>query len=114
MFRVGVPKKVGDVMAWTNDPKIRDLEAYAKKHGYAMVVMYGVERSGKRYGVATYGLTLPLCRAAGVAGDLLCDLVNKGDWPNWPDHMPYTTGLEERENEIRRLRALVEELGGTF
>jgi len=56
-------------MGWRSNPKIRDLEPYAKRHGYQMVVVFAVCGNGEQYEVNTYGRDAKLCKAAAVAGD---------------------------------------------
>lgn len=70
-------------MSWRNDPKIRDLEPYARKHGLRYVVLFGVHQDGKRYEVTTYGINRTHCDVAGLAGKQLQELVNNGQWPDW-------------------------------
>lgn len=75
-------------MSWKNNPKIRDLEPYAKKHNYSMVVVMAIREDGKQYDVTTYGRNKSLCVAAALAGKQLNKLVQSGKWPNWPDKKP--------------------------
>jgi len=91
-------------MSWKNDPTIRDLESYAKKHGHCMVILFGVHADGDNFSVVTYGLNQSICKAASTAGSQLVEMVDCGHWPDWPDEQPYLTGLEQREAEIARLR----------
>ena len=72
-------------MSWRNDPKIRDLEPYARKHGLRYVVLFGVHQDGKRYDVTTYGCNKMHCDVAAIAGRQLQELVNDGAWPDWAD-----------------------------
>ena len=75
-------------MAWNSDPKIRELAPYAKKHGYAMVVVYAVHDGGEQFTVTTYGKTKQLCKAASIAGEQLFELVKSGTYPDWPESEP--------------------------
>lgn len=70
-------------MGWRNDPKIRELEPYTRKHGYRYVVLLGVDENGKRCSVTTYGTTKQNCDIAKIAGDQLRQLIQDGVWPNW-------------------------------
>ena len=51
-------------MAWKNNPQIRDLESYAKKHGFKAVVVVCFSGDSK-FTVNSYGLDKKLCDAAG-------------------------------------------------
>lgn len=70
-------------MSWKNNPKIRELEPYARKHGYRYVVLFAVHENGKQYSITTYGTTRGNCDVAKIAGDELHKLVNSETWPNW-------------------------------
>lgn len=70
-------------MSWQNDPRIRDLEPYARKHDMRYVVLFGVHKDGKRYNVTTYGINRTHCDVAAIAGKQLQELINDGWWPNW-------------------------------
>lgn len=70
-------------MAWKDNPKIRDLETYAKKHGYSRVIVMAVHTNGESYDITTYGRTKALCDSAKVAGDQLQVLVATEQWPDW-------------------------------
>jgi len=74
-------------MAWSDDPKIRDLEPYCKKHGYAFVVVMAVHEEANAYDTNTYGRSQNLCRVAAIAGEQLIKLVEDGTWPDWPDDL---------------------------
>lgn len=90
-------------MSWNNNPKNRALEPYAKRHGYATIVLMAVHDDAKAYEITTYGRTRELCRAAAaVAGDQLNGLVQDGTWPDWPDEMPRST-LIEKADAYRRI-----------
>ena len=75
-------------MSWRSNPKIRALEPYAKQHGYAMVMLLAIRDDGSGYEITTYGRTSQLCKAAKIYGDQLHDLMQSGQWPNWPDTEP--------------------------
>lgn len=75
-------------MSWKNDPKIRDLEPYAKKHGYSYVVAFGVHSDGSGFTVNTYGQTKKLCKAGAIAGKQLIEIVQSGQWPVFPEEEP--------------------------
>jgi len=70
-------------MAWRNEPKIRDLEPYAKKHGLRYVVLFGVHADGSKYDVTTYGINRLHCDVAAIAGKQLQEIIKDGEWPNW-------------------------------
>jgi hypothetical protein len=70
-------------MSWKSDPKIRELEPYAKRHGYRYVVLFGVNADGTQYSVTTYGTTKQNCDIAKIAGDQLHELVQDSVWPDW-------------------------------
>ena len=76
-------------MGWTTEPKIRDLEPYAKKHGYQYVVVMGVHRNGETFDVNSYGETKQLCKVAKIAGEQLFDMIVAGEWPEWPESEPH-------------------------
>jgi|GEM_PF-5212271 len=71
-------------MAWNDDPRIRELEPYAKKYGYLTVVLFAVHEGAKKYNITTYGRDAKLCKAAACAGDALHDIVQAGQWPTCP------------------------------
>ena len=75
-------------MGWKDDPKIRDLEPYAKKHGYQYLVVVGVGMDGIRADVTTFGRTRRLCQAAEIAGEQIMDMIKQGVWPRFPDQPP--------------------------
>jgi len=75
-------------MSWKDDPKIRDLEPYCKKHGYAYVVAFCVDEAGEVFTVNTYGKTKKLCKVAGLAGDRLLALTKSGEFPQLPEEEP--------------------------
>lgn len=95
-------------MAWKDNPKIRDLEPYAKKHGYSMVIVMAVHKKGETFDITTYGRTREQCTAAGVAGDQLHDLVVSGKWPDWPDNGPWEIHENAKDAEIQLLRKALE------
>ncbi len=70
-------------MSWKDDPKIRDLEPYARKHGYQMIVLFAVSENGEQYAITTYGRTKRLCDSAKAAGGQLEELVQSEKWPDW-------------------------------
>jgi len=70
-------------MSWKNDPRIRDLEPYAKKHGLEYVVLFGLQNGGNQYNITTYGRDRRLCDVAHIAGDQLHGLIQRGVWPKW-------------------------------
>ncbi len=75
-------------MGWKNNPKIRDLEPYCKRHGYVCVVAFCVAQDGTTFSINTYGQNAKLCKAAAIAGDQLFQLVHDGKWPDWPESEP--------------------------
>ncbi len=75
-------------VSYKNNPKIRNLETYAKKHGYAYVVVFAVTEDHTAFEINTYGRTKQLCKAAGLAGNQLMDKVKAGEWPEWPKDEP--------------------------
>ncbi len=97
-------------MAWSDNPKIRDLEPYAQNHDYMYVVLFGVRIGGEVFDVTTYGRTPKLCKAAAVAGDELAHLVKSGGWPRWPAFEPGCLPVEGRERELAELRMQVQKL----
>ena len=88
-------------MSWKDDPKIRELEPYAKKHGYLTIVLFAVHEGAEQYNITTYGRDAKLCKAAAVAGGQLHELVQAGTWPNWPEDEPEFTRQDSlaAENE---------------
>lgn len=62
-------------MGWKSDSRIRDLEPYAKKHGYEQVIVIGIKDGKERYEINTYGKTKSLCDQAKSIGDTIADLV---------------------------------------
>ena len=93
-------------MSWRNDPKIRALAPYAKRHGYATIVVMAVREGADAYEITTYGRNAALCKAAAVAGDQLHDLVQAGTWPHWPDTPPTSTRGEQAD----AFRAIAEDV----
>ena len=71
------------MMSWRNDPRIRELEPYAHKHGYRYIVLFAVDEDGNKYAVTTYGTTKQNCEIADIAGRQLHELVESGMWPDW-------------------------------
>lgn len=72
-----------ELMSWKDEPKIRQLEPYAREHGYRYVVLFGVKSCGTEYALTTYGTTKCNCDIAKIAGDQLHKLIESGVWPNW-------------------------------
>ena len=57
-------------MAWTKDPKVRDLQPYCQKHGFKGVVVVAFPGDGKgNIEVITYGQDAKLCAATEKVGD---------------------------------------------
>ena len=81
-------------MGWKNNPKIRELEPYAKNHNYAFVVVFGVVKGGKNFEINTYGQSKELCNAASEAGTDLADVVKSGYWPNFEKNPKYQANEE--------------------
>ena len=92
-------------MAWSENPKIRDLEPYCKQHGYAFVVVMAVHEHGKAFDTNTYGRNRKLCKAAAIAGEQLSKLVLDGTWPNWPDEITATAAFVRKENLAQAMEA---------
>jgi len=61
-------------MAWNNNPVIRDLEPYAKKHGYKMVIALCI-KGDRAFAVNSYGKTKHLCDAAKQINEHIYDKV---------------------------------------
>ena len=95
-------------MSWKNDPKIRDLEPYCKKHGYAYVVAFCVSDDHRQFAVTTYGRTKQLCKAAALAGDGLYKIVEREEWPEWPENEPPESDRDVMEARIQCLERVVE------
>ena len=65
-------------MAWTDNPKIRDLEPYAKKHNFTQVIVIGVRNDGA-FEVLSYGITKNLCDDAEKVNKQIYDKIISGD-----------------------------------
>lgn len=57
-------------MAWNDDPLIRDLAEYGKKHGFDRCVVVGIDSEGGMKS-ATWGKSKRLCRELSP----LCEIV---------------------------------------
>lgn len=86
-------------MAWKDVPEIRDLEPYCKKFNYEYIVTFAVHQGHEKYTVTTYGKNKKLCLAAAVAGDLLREIVQAGQWPKWPEEMPLFADVEPTKKD---------------
>lgn len=65
-------------MGWQDNPKIRDLEPYAKKHGFMKVILVGIRNDGQ-FEVISYGRTAQLCKEAESANQQIYNRIMEGD-----------------------------------
>jgi len=65
-------------MGWTNNPKVRALEPYAKKHGFNQVIVVGVRPDGN-FEVISYGITAGYCDDAKKVNQQIYDRIASGD-----------------------------------
>ena len=65
-------------MGWANNPKIRDLEPYAKKHGFTQVITIGIRDDGM-FEVLSYGRTKALCGDAEKVNKQIYNMIVSGD-----------------------------------
>lgn len=65
-------------MAKETKPTNRELELYARKHGYRYVVLLGVNNDGETCRVTGYGIDRMNCRNAKRAADDLQRLIQDG------------------------------------
>lgn len=70
-------------MGWKNDPKIRDLEPYAKKHKLKAVIALCIHETGDNYEVLSYGTTAANCKAAKEINEQIFKKV-----ADWEIHVP--------------------------
>jgi len=98
------------LMAWSDNPKIRDLEPYCERHGYAFVVAMGVKLSGDTFDVNTYGRNRNLCKTAAIAGEQLSKLVQDETWPDWPDDLDAVMQVAAAFARREALKTMVEKL----
>ena len=66
-------------MAWNNDPKVRDLGEYCKKHGYEKGIFIGIPPGNKTFGVITYGEDAVKCEEAKEIGDQIFEAVQNSE-----------------------------------
>ena len=92
-------------MAWSDNPKIRDLEPYCERHGYAFVVAMAVQLNGDTFDVNTYGRDRKLCHVAAIAGEQLIKLVLNETWPDWPARVTDAAAFERKENLAQAMEA---------
>jgi len=104
-------------MVWSDDPKIRDLEPYCKRHGYAFVVVMAMHEDLKAFDTNTYGRDRRRCDVAAIAGEQLIKLVQDGTWPDWPDEIAQAEAAFARREALKvmveKLTPRVVELEGT-
>lgn len=65
-------------MAWTKDPKIRELVIYAKSHGFVAVVAICIRDDGQ-FEVLSAGDDAANCAKIKPAGDKIFDKICCGD-----------------------------------
>lgn len=64
-------------MAWNDDPQVRDLAEWAKKHKHDIAVAFVIDISDGNAGYVSYGRNLALCKKAKLIGDALLESVDK-------------------------------------
>jgi hypothetical protein len=64
-------------MSWTNNPEIRDLEPYSKKHKFKAVVLIGFRGDG-RFTVNSFGQNKSLCKLAEKVNDAVAEALEIG------------------------------------
>jgi hypothetical protein len=56
-------------MAWNDNPKVRELGAYADKHGFEQAVVVGINTASNAFEVISYGNNAQKCDKARKLGD---------------------------------------------
>lgn len=84
-------------MGVTDNPKLTDIEPYARKHGYDLVVLYALREDRQIFEVNTYGRGDELAKAAGIVGEQLGRLAADGLWPYLEGEQPRPAAPAEAE-----------------
>ncbi len=65
-------------MVWNPGPEVAAARDIGNKFGWDQVVILGINRVTRKYGVTTYGKTKRLCAETKLIGDQIGDLVGDG------------------------------------
>lgn len=62
-------------MAWNDDPLVRDLADYCKKHKFPVGIFWGITENGKHAQLVSFGKNRGLCNEAKDIGNKVVDAI---------------------------------------
>lgn len=66
-------------MAWNDEPTVRDLDKYGRKHGFKRIVLVGLNQEKGVFEVVTWGKNKKRCDNARKIGEEIYQKIKSGE-----------------------------------